>query len=169
LLLTRGPSRRVVLATGLVATTGAVTAETGKTARIAGGDSKGFGNPSKAAAVGSKTLTGSWLVAGSVSVFKLVGSEGPDDESSKFGVGERRRFLFFLTTLLGEEVPKSFGADSAELKSLAAFLLFCNLNAAYISKKEVQISKYRYCGRSTGEVGTTSWTWEGECYIKVVN
>jgi hypothetical protein len=93
-------SRIVLLATGLVATTGAVTAETGKTARIAGDDSKGFDNPSKAAVVGSKTLTGSWLVAGSVSVFKLVGSEGPDDESSKFGVGERRRFLVFFGNAL---------------------------------------------------------------------
>jgi hypothetical protein len=118
----------VLLATGLVATTGAVTAAIGKTTRIAGGDSKGFGNPSKAAAVGSKTLTGSWLVAGSV-VFKLVWSEGPDDESSKFGVGERRRFLVFLATLLGEEVTKSFGTDFAKLKTLAVFLLFCNLNA----------------------------------------
>jgi hypothetical protein len=136
----------VLLATGLVATTGAVTAETGKTARIAGGDSKGFGNPSKAAAVGSKTSTGSWLVAGSVSVFKLVVSEGPEAESSKFGVGERRRFLVFLATVLGEEVPKSFGADSAELKTLTVSLLFCNLNAAHISEIDVLITKYRYGG-----------------------
>jgi hypothetical protein len=27
-------------------------------------------------------------------------------------------------------MPKSFGTDSAELKTLAVFLLFCNLNAA---------------------------------------
>jgi hypothetical protein len=80
-----------VLATGLVATTVSVNAETGKTAGIADGDSKGFGTPSKAAAVGSKTSTGSWLVARSVSVFKLVASESPDVKSSKFGVGERRR------------------------------------------------------------------------------
>jgi hypothetical protein len=37
-----------------------------------------------------------------VSVFMLVASESPDVESSKFGVGERRRFLVFLVTLFGE-------------------------------------------------------------------
>jgi hypothetical protein len=63
----------------------------------------------------SKTLTGSCLIAGSVSIFKLL-VYLPGDESSKFGVGERRCFLVFLATLLGEEVPKSFGADSAELE-----------------------------------------------------
>jgi 1,4-dihydroxy-2-naphthoyl-CoA synthase len=73
LLVTEGSTRRVLLATGLVAT---VKAETGKTAGNVGGDSKGFGNPSKAANVGSKTSKGSWLIAGGVSVFKLVVSEG---------------------------------------------------------------------------------------------
>jgi hypothetical protein len=48
-------------------------------------------------------------------------------------------------------------ADSSELKILAVFLLFCNLNAADILENEVLITKYRYCGRSTGEVGTTNW------------
>jgi hypothetical protein len=50
-----------LLATGLVATKGTVKAEEGKTAGIAGGNSEGFGNPSKAAKVGSKPLKGSWL------------------------------------------------------------------------------------------------------------
>jgi hypothetical protein len=90
--------------------------------RQIGGDSKGFGNPSKAAAVGSKTLTGSWLVAGSVSVFKLVGSEGPDDEFSKFGVGERKRFLVFLAALLGEEVPNPL----AQILHIILLYLICN-------------------------------------------
>jgi hypothetical protein len=138
LLFTEGSTRRVLLATGLIATTGAVKG-------IAGGDSKGFGNPSKAANIGSKTLTGSWMVAVVVSVFQLVVSEGPEDEFSKFGVGERRHFLVFLATLLEQEVPRCFGADSAELETLVVFLLFCNLNAADISGNEVLITKYRYC------------------------
>jgi hypothetical protein len=39
-------------------------------------------------------------------------------------------------------VPKSFGADSAELETLVVFLLFCNLNAADVSENEVLITKY---------------------------
>jgi hypothetical protein len=46
---------------------------------------------------------------------------------------------------------------ATELKTLAVFLLFRNLNAADILENEVLITKYRYCGRSTGEVGTTNW------------
>jgi hypothetical protein len=42
-----------------------------------------------------------------------------------------------LATLLGEEVPKSFGADSAELETLVVFLMFCYRNAADISENEV--------------------------------
>jgi hypothetical protein len=75
----------------------------------------------------------------------------------------------FLATLLGEEVPKSFGVDSAELKMLVVFLLFCNLNAADILENEVLMTRYRYCGRSMGEVGTTNWALERKRYITVVN
>jgi hypothetical protein len=70
----------------------------------------------------SKTLTGSCLIAGGLSIFKLL-VYLPEDESSKFGVGERRRFLVFLATLLGEECPNPLAQTLPSWKSQISLVL----------------------------------------------
>jgi hypothetical protein len=130
LLFKTGATKRVLLATGMVAKAEMAGKTFACMTGIAGGDSDGSTVPSTAANVGSKRKTGFWLVAGVVDDENEDEVMGPDGESSK--AGERRRVLVFLATLFGEEVPKSLGADSAKVETLAVFLLLVILNAADI-------------------------------------
>jgi hypothetical protein len=70
-----------------------------------------------------------------VAASKLVDVLGPEGESSKIGVGDRRRFLVLLATLFGEEVPVSLSEGSESMETLMGFLLFLILNAADIVLK----------------------------------
>jgi hypothetical protein len=65
-----------------------------------------------------------------VATSKLVDVLGPEGESSKVGVGDRRHVLVLLATLFEEEVPASLSEDSESMVLI--------LNAADIVEKDLK-------------------------------